>query len=130
MKIICGADQIPQIKELAKKLFLGIHKYSGEPMIRGNRLLNIFAIAMGYRSYSDLTMRSKGHKPKSEKFDFTGDQLQEICRKISGHLGYITPFEIWGIYAVSREVPKLINLTDQEFRREVCLALDPILSDL
>ena len=130
MKIICGADQIPQIKELAKKLFLGIHKYSGEPMIRGNRLLNIFAKAMGYRSYSDLTIRSKGHSSKTEKFNFTGGQLQEICRKLSGHLGYITPFEIWGIYAVSREVPKLSNMTDQKFRREVCLALDPILSDL
>lgn len=127
MKIICGADQIPQIKELAKKLFLGIHKYSGEPMIRGNRLLNIFAKAMGYRSYSDLTIRSKGHNSKTETFDFSGDQIQEICRKLSGNLGFITPFEIWGVYVVSRMVPKLGNLTDQEFRREVCLTLDPIL---
>ena len=97
-----ASSQIQDLKQDIRLLFMGIHRYTGKKLISGRKPYDLVAMTMGYRNYSELSIRSRGHSGKPFSWDYTRTII--FCRGVAEKV-QLNLAEVLAIFA-SREILK------------------------
>lgn len=121
IKFICSQSQIPEFKSSVKLLFKGIHLCTEQELLRGNKPLNLAAKALGYDSFSHLSVVSKGHQDPNP-FRWRYGHCRRLASYIPKEISYADSELIMSIIWV---LDKKVNYeSDEQFKSEIMNKLE------